>query len=168
MGGLLAVGNSQHRPKCVNWLLPVRGDSQRVPNEAEALGEWVMVAGLPSAFFGLHSIGRLVARTAPHRHRSVCRLHVHDARAFGHAVTITSMPARGANVMAPALRRVHLPAFLTAICHLAACGPRFGVERWAGSGALGCARLWPAVARCLCWLCRLTRFSRHRAAPTTH
>ena len=50
---------------------------------------------------------------------------------FSHAVTITSMPARGANVMAPALRRVHLPAFLTAICHLAACGPRFGVERWA-------------------------------------
>ena len=82
--------------------------------------------------------------------------------------TITSMSASGTDVMVPSLRRVHLPAFLTAICHLAACGPRFGVERWAGSGALGCARLWPAVARCLCWLCRLTRFSRHRAAPTTH
>ena len=87
--GYLLGGDSQHRPKCVNWLSPVRGDSQRVPNEAEALGEWVMVAGLPSALSGLHSIGRL-ASAAPHRHRSVCRLHVHDARAFGHAVTITS------------------------------------------------------------------------------
>lgn len=46
-----------------------------------------MVAGLPSALFGLHSIGRL-ASAAPHRHKSVCRLHVHDARAFGHAATI--------------------------------------------------------------------------------
>jgi len=62
-------------------------------------------AGLPSAFFGLHSIGRLATRTAPRRHGSVCRLSLVRSRAFGHAVAITSVPARDADVMAPALGR---------------------------------------------------------------
>ena len=43
----LPWGNSQHRPKCVNWLLPVRGDSQRVPNGAEALGDRLMALVFP-------------------------------------------------------------------------------------------------------------------------
>lgn len=77
-----------HRPKFVKWLLPVRVDG----------------TGLPSAFVGLHSIGRLATRTAPHRHRSVCRLSLMRSRAFGHAVAITSVPTRDADVM-PLLRR---------------------------------------------------------------
>lgn len=52
---------------------------------AEALGEWVDGCGLLPAFFGLHSIGRLVRGTAPRRRRSVCRLGLVRLRAFSHA-----------------------------------------------------------------------------------
>lgn len=82
-------------------LLPVRGDSKRVPNGAEALGEWVDGAAV-AADSGIANL-----RASVHLYPSCYPLSRRWPTGLSQSLclTITSMPARDADVMAPALGR---------------------------------------------------------------
>ena len=89
-GGLLAEGNSQHRPKCVNWLSPVRGDG------GQGRTGFCIAAVWPLVGYGLGPGRRRFASNMP---RICC------------AFAITSRPARDADVMAPACAGCICPHF---------------------------------------------------------